>query len=160
MNLHTVYLLLGSNLGDREFFLEISAKKISLLAEITKISSIYETSAWGVQDQPNYLNQVLEIRTNLSPEQLLSQTQSIENELGRERTGHWEARNIDIDILIYEDWIVQSETLVIPHLRMQERRFVLVPLAEIVLHWTHPILKKNIKELLNECKDQLFVKKY
>lgn len=159
-NLHTVYLLLGSNLGNRKLFLDIASKKIAFFAEIIKFSSIYETSAWGVENQPNYLNQVLEIRTNLSPMELLDQTQETEKQMGREHTGHWESRNIDIDILIYEDWIVETEKLIIPHLRMQERRFVLVPLTEILQNWTHPKLKKRITELLEDCQDNLFVKKY
>lgn len=127
-----VYLGLGSNLGDRAFYLR---EAISALAgpsiKIKAISRIYETEPWGVMDQPLYWNQVLEIETTLEPLQLLHYCQGIELQLGRERNVHWGSRTIDIDLLFYDNVVSETEELKLPHPLLEEREFVLAPLREI-----------------------------
>ncbi|GAB4038731.1 2-amino-4-hydroxy-6-hydroxymethyldihydropteridine diphosphokinase [Spirosoma gilvum] len=150
----SVYLLLGANLGDR---IKTLNRAIDLIAErigsVGQESAIYETAPWGVTDQPTYLNQVLAIETTLKPEELLNQTQAIEQELGRVRIERWGARLIDIDILYYDQLKLQTERLTIPHPYLHQRRFTLVPLAEISPDFVHPILQKTSLELLAECAD-------
>lgn len=141
-----VYLGLGSNLGDRAHYLK---EAISSLARstinIVKISSIYETEPWGVMDQPLYWNQVLEIETTLEPLDLLHICQGIELQLGRERKVHWGSRTIDIDVLIYDNIVSETNELRLPHPFLEERAFVLAPLREIapnlVLPSGRPIAK-------------------
>ncbi|KJR47915.1 2-amino-4-hydroxy-6-hydroxymethyldihydropteridine pyrophosphokinase [Desulfosporosinus sp. I2] len=127
-----VFLGLGSNLGDRAYYLR---KAISSLARSTikigKISRIYETEPWGVMDQPLYWNQVLEIETTLEPLELLHLCQKIELQLGRERKVHWGSRTIDIDLLIYDNIVSETEVLRLPHPFLEMREFVLAPLREI-----------------------------
>ena len=127
-----VYLGLGSNLGDRGFYLQ---KAISSLPRpmitIEAISRIYETEPWGVEGQPLYWNQVLEIETALEPLKLLHICQEIEQQLGRERKVHWGSRTIDIDLLIYDNIVIKTEELTLPHPFLEERAFVLIPLREI-----------------------------
>lgn len=127
-----VYLGLGSNLGDRADYLQ---KAIFFLARptitIEATSSIYETEPWGVEDQPLYWNQVIEIETILQPLELLQICQEIEQQLGRERKVHWGSRTIDIDLLIYDNIVSKTEELTLPHPYLEERAFVLVPLREI-----------------------------
>jgi 2-amino-4-hydroxy-6-hydroxymethyldihydropteridine diphosphokinase len=150
------FLLLGSNLGNREHFLnEASVQLANRVGRITRKSSIYETAAWGLEDQAAFLNQVLKISTILSPENILTQIHKIEKELGRERIIKWGARVIDIDILYYDDLVVQSPGLVIPHPHLQERRFTLMPLAEIAPTYVHPVFRKTNQALLEECPDNL-----
>jgi 2-amino-4-hydroxy-6-hydroxymethyldihydropteridine diphosphokinase len=153
-----IFLLLGSNLGDREANLDLAGHHIErLIGEIVKKSSLYKTVAWGKTDQPYFFNQVLEVRTLLSPEKLLQQILSIERSMGRARAERWGERLIDIDILLYGDTILDSDTLHIPHPHMHNRRFTLVPLAEIAPGMIHPVFKKNITTLLEECPDELGV---
>lgn len=146
--LKTVYLLLGSNLGNRK---EILDKALELIEQnVGKIilqSKHYETKPWGLIDQPNFLNLAIAIHTHLSPQEILEQTQSIENQLGRVRKGKWGARLIDIDLMFYENHIIDEPNLKIPHPLMQERDFALTPLAEIAPDLIHPILRKTILEL-------------
>ncbi len=125
--------------------------------EIIKSSSIYETAPWGKTDQPPFLNQVLELGTLLTPETLLSVILDIEIGLGRKRKEKYDARTIDIDILYYDKEIVNTETLTIPHPKVSERRFVLIPLAEIAPTLIDPIAGQSIKTLLVNCKDKLEV---
>jgi 2-amino-4-hydroxy-6-hydroxymethyldihydropteridine diphosphokinase len=150
-NLQTVYLLLGSNLGNRK---EILEKAIELLAQkvgvVIKQSKDYETSPWGVTDQPDFLNLALEIHTKLRPLEVLEQTQSIENQLGRVRKEKWGARLIDIDIMFYGNEIIDEPTLKVPHPFLHERDFALTPLAEIAPDFVHPIFEKTIVCLREE----------
>ena len=136
---------------------------ISLINEqcgsLTRSSSIYETEAWGKTDQPSFLNQALEIFTSLNARQLMRMILKIEKEMGRIRKEKLGPRIIDIDILLYENEIHDLRFLKIPHPEMHNRRFVLVPLAEIDPTLQHPVLKKTIAELLEECPDNLEVKK-
>jgi 2-amino-4-hydroxy-6-hydroxymethyldihydropteridine diphosphokinase len=154
------FLLLGSNLGNRE---EILRQARVVLAEragkLLQESAVYETAAWGNQNQGAFLNQVLKLETSHSPLSLLAVIQKVEAELGRVREVKWEARPIDIDILYYGDIQLTSEVLHIPHPHLHERRFTLVPLAEIAPDLIHPKLKLSSKELLLQCPDPLAVRK-
>ena len=156
-----IFLLIGSNLGDRLGNLNRCASLISTeLGSIIRLSSVYETAPWGKFDQPNYLNQAVQIDTNFEPIELLSGCLTIEKQMGRERDEKWGARSIDIDIIYFNDRIVSSPNLIIPHPRMTERKFVLTPLAEISPNFIHPVLKKTNEELLKDSKDQLPVKHF
>ena len=158
--MRTAYLLIGGNLGDRK---ENLSKAVSLINEqcgpLTRASSIYETEAWGITDQPSFLNQALVISTSLNARQLIRRVLKIEEEMGRVRKEKLGPRIIDIDILLFENEIHDLRFLKIPHPEMQNRRFVLVPLAEINPSLQHPVLKKTIAELLEECPDNLEVTK-
>ena len=158
--MRTAYLLIGGNLGNRK---ENLSKAVSLINEqcgsLTRSSSIYETEAWGITDQPSFLNQALEISTSLTARQLMRKVLKIEEEMGRVRKEKLGPRIIDIDILLFENEIHDLRFLKIPHPEMQNRRFVLVPLAEINHSLQHPVFKKTIVELLEECPDNLEVKK-
>lgn len=143
-----VYLGIGSNLGRRE---ENCLKAIQILAEkgikLRKASGLYETEPWGVEDQPNFINLAVEVETDLLPEGLLKVIKEIEKEMGRAETFRWGPRMIDIDILLYDDLIYDSQDLKIPHPLMHERDFVLMPLSDIAPETIHPVLKKTISEL-------------
>ena len=156
----TAHLLIGGNLGDRK---ENLLTAISLINEqcgsLTRSSSVYETEAWGKTDQPSFLNQALEISTPLNARQLMRKILKIEKEMGRVRKEKLGPRIIDIDILLFENEIHDLRFLKIPHPEMHNRRFVLVPLAEIDPTLQHPVLKKTIAELLEECPDNLQVSK-
>ena len=158
--MRTAYLLIGGNLGNRK---ENLSKAVSLINEqcgsLTRSSSIYETEAWGNTDQPSFLNQALEISTSLNARQLMRKVLKIEEVMGRVRKEKLGPRIIDIDILLFENEIHDLRFLKVPHPEMQNRRFVLVPLAEINSTLQHPVLKKSIAELLEECPDNLEVKK-
>lgn len=155
-------LLLGCNIGNRTKYIRkaIDALKIEV-GDITKTSSIYESEPWGFDCAIPFLNQVIVIEVDSNPEFLLSQIQKIETKLGRVRNNKgYEARTMDIDILFYEDLILDTENLKIPHPELHKRRFTLLPLSEILPLKEHPILKKTLKKLLIECDDKLWVKKY
>ena len=156
----TAHLLIGGNLGDRK---ENLLTAISLINEqcgsLTRSSSVYETEAWGNTDQPSFLNQALEISTSLNARQLMRKILKIEKEMGRVREEKLGPRIIDVDILLFENEIHDLRFLKIPHPELQNRRFVLVPLAEIDPTLQHPVLKKTIAELLEECPDNLEVTK-
>ncbi len=155
-----IYLLLGTNLGDKEKNL---SNAINLLGKhqikVTNRSSLYETAAWGKTDQPTFINQVIQIETTLTPQLLLDTILSVELKLGRIRKEHWGERLIDIDILYYNFEIIKSPNLKIPHEGIPGRRFTLIPLVEIASDLIHPIHLKNQKQLLTECTDQLKVKR-
>ena len=155
-------LLLGSNLGDRKSHLLKARDMIeSRIGPIVKISAIYETESWGIPGQPDFLNQALIIETGHAPEELLKRTQAIEKKMGRLHSGiRYVSRIIDIDILFYGRLILSTPDLVIPHPQVELRRFALVPLVEMVPYFMHPSTGKNMKQLLEECNDPLFVKKY
>ena len=149
-SIHTAYVALGSNLGDKEANLR---KALELLeergVEIVKTSTFISTEPYGVTDQPQFLNGVCEVRTSLEPLELLHTLLDIEQEMGRVRLRHWGERNIDLDLLLYEDVVMDTEELKLPHPDMQNRDFVLLPLAEIAPELVHPILQKSIEELSN-----------
>lgn len=156
-----VYILSGSNIGDRAAKLAAALDQIEKQAgNVIAQSQLYETAAWGLEEQPAFLNQVLEIRTALAPEALLECLLSIEKQMGRERKSKWSERLIDLDILYYGDQIVETPALRIPHPYIPERRFTLVPLCELVPLLEHPVLGKNQLQLLEECADPLEVRIY
>jgi len=155
-----VYLLLGSNLGNRELFLEQAAVHINAEAgEVVQRSGVYETQSWGKTDEPDYLNQVLLINTTLGAKNLLNKLLNIELLLGRERQQKWGSRTVDIDILFYNNEIINEPGLTIPHPELHKRRFTLEPLDEIAPGLMHPVLKKTVKTLKSELQDKLEVKK-
>ncbi len=153
-----IYLLLGSNLGDRLFYLAEALMQLEQKAGTVKAqSALYETAAWGKEAQAPFLNQVVEIETDLDPQGLMEQLLAIEENLGRQRKDQWEPRTIDLDILYYDDVVLTTAALTVPHPRLQLRRFTLVPLCEIAPLFVHPVLQKNNLQLLQECPDQLEV---
>lgn len=154
------YLSLGSNLGNRQRNLKQALRLLSLQVKIDKLSSIYETEPVGYQEQPLFLNAVCQVSTNLSPYELLYLAKDIEHQLGRKPSFANAPRPIDIDILIYNNEVVQTEELTIPHPRLVERAFVLVPLAEISPDLVHPEKGKTISELLNNLKSVGGVQKW
>ena len=156
-----LYLLLGGNLGDkRKIFSEAIQLINDRIGKTDSQSAIYETEPWGFESEDLFWNQVLEISTSLTPEEVLKQTQQIEHELGRIRKKHqYASRVIDIDILFFSDLILNQPNLIIPHPRIQERKFTLVPLAEIAPELIHPVFRKTVVRLLNECSDALKVEK-
>ncbi|MFL5766201.1 MAG: 2-amino-4-hydroxy-6-hydroxymethyldihydropteridine diphosphokinase [Bacteroidia bacterium] len=159
--MNTVYLLLGGNLGDKEQNLQQAIKKIEEHAgPIAKRSGIFVTKAWGVEDQPDFYNQAICLKTGLDAQELMQKLLWIEEQMGRKRSGdRWQERIIDIDILFFNDAVIDEPGLHVPHPRIQDRRFALVPMAEIAGDLVHPVLKKDISELLEECPDQLEVKR-
>lgn len=158
--MNVAYLLLGSNEGDRLGWLDKGKEMIEESGNIiVATSAIYETAAWGLEEQPDFLNQVIQINTTLSPVDLLMHIQQVENRLGRQRTIKWGQRTLDIDILLYNDEIVELPELHIPHPFLAKRRFTLAPLAEIAPDIIHPIYSKTILELLDTCPDPLPVNK-
>ena len=156
-------LLLGGNIGDRYFYLSKAKEFISKrLGTLRKASSIYETEAWGFDSNDKFLNQVLVVQTNLSPHELLDKTQKIEQLLGRVRNINqmgYSSRVIDIDILFYDSEIIETPNLQIPHLQLHHRKFALIPLAEIIPFWIHPILGETVENLAINCKDKGIVRK-
>ena len=147
---HTAYVALGSNLGDKEANLRRALELLQQRGvEVVKTSSFICTEPYGVTDQPQFLNGVCEVRTSLVPLALLHTLLEIEQEMGRVRLRHWGERNIDLDLLLYEDVVMDTPELKLPHPDMQNRDFVLLPLAEIAPELVHPILQKSIEELSN-----------
>ncbi len=157
-----VYFLLGGNIGDREELLSEAIRKMTnQLGKYVQASALYETEPWGFTHEQNFLNQVVVFDSELPALDILDKTQTIEKELGRVRkTTQFCERTIDIDILFYGDECIENERLSVPHPRIQERSFALYPLEELIPDFIHPILKKSIKQLKNECPDKLQVKKF
>ena len=155
-----VYLLLGSNLGDRESYITGAT---NLLAErvgaVEVVSSYYETASWGKTEQPDFINQAIYLQTNLSPQELLITILDIEKQFGRQRIEKWGSRTIDIDILFYADMIIKESDLVVPHPYLHERAFALLPLAEIAPEYVHPLMNKTILDLCDSLADDLSVKR-
>ena len=148
-----VYIGIGSNLGDRH---RNCLRAIELLRQnglfITKQSSMHETEPWGVTEQPEFVNMAVEVVTDLSPKKLLEMIKKIEKDMGRQDTIKWGPRIIDLDILLYDNIILKTDFLTIPHPLMHEREFVLGPLSEIAGDFIHPVLKKSIADLFKETK--------
>jgi 2-amino-4-hydroxy-6-hydroxymethyldihydropteridine diphosphokinase len=161
MSTNNVLLCIGGNLGDRLENLEETRDFIEFnMGDIVAVSGIYESPAWGMEAAPDFLNQVIEISTTLNYLQLLAEIKEIEEFYGRMRTpGKYTSREMDVDILFFNDEIVETEKLTIPHPRLHERRFVLTPLAEILPDKIHPVLNKSIAELLKSCEDTSPVKR-
>lgn len=159
--MNEVFLLTGGNIGDRMDYLQKAKKTVEKkCGRVLKQSSVYETAAWGMENQEAFLNQVLKIETLLRPDELLKSILQIEEELGRKRELKYGPRTIDIDILFFNDEIIDRPGLKIPHPQLQNRRFVLIPLNEIAPEKIHPIFQKNISQLLAECRDTLEVNKF
>jgi 2-amino-4-hydroxy-6-hydroxymethyldihydropteridine diphosphokinase len=145
---HKIYLALGSNLGDRLANLQNTIRALPPEVDVTAQSPVYETPPWGYQEQPVFLNQVIEALTALPPEKLLAYLKNLEEQLGRTPTFNYGPRLIDIDILFYDDLVYRSPDLVIPHPRLSERAFVLVPLANLSPDLRHPVTGSTVKEML------------
>lgn len=157
--MESVYLALGSNEGDRVLQLKTAINSIAAhCGPLLQLSPVYETAPWGVADQPDYLNMVIVVETSILPHQLLSALQEIEAGMHRVREERWGQRTIDIDILLYGNEVINTTDLVVPHPRIQDRLFVLVPMAAIAPDLIHPTLLKTVAELLSECKDELEVR--
>jgi 2-amino-4-hydroxy-6-hydroxymethyldihydropteridine diphosphokinase len=158
--MNKAYLLIGGNRGHREGFLAAAREKIkNNCGTLVQTSSLYETAAWGLEEQDAFLNQALEIETALPAEELLESVLSIEEQLGRVRETKYGPRIIDIDILLYNNEVVEKEGLSVPHPQLPNRRFALAPLAEIAPDHVHPVLQKTVQQLLEECSDRLDVHK-
>jgi 2-amino-4-hydroxy-6-hydroxymethyldihydropteridine diphosphokinase len=150
-----VYLGLGSNLGDREETLRLAREALTAAGiAILRTSSLYETEPQDLAGQPWFLNQVVEAETALFPMQLLGRVQKIEKELGRHRIVEKGPRTIDVDILLYHRFLIDSPALVVPHPRMHERRFVLAPMAELAPELRHPVTRQTMREMLARIKGQ------
>lgn len=159
--MNIAYLILGGNKGDKLQNLKNAIDQLEKkVGTVLKKSDIYATAAWGNTDQPDFFNQVLLLQTDLSAPDLLAKLLQIEKELGRVRDHQkWMERTMDIDILFFNDSIIETENLKIPHPFIQDRKFVLVPIAQLAPQLIHPVLKKNMETLLDECKDELKVEK-
>lgn len=158
--MNTCFLLLGGNIGNKEQNLHQATILIQQnIGSIPKKSSIFITAAWGNQNQPEFYNQAIMIKTELTASDLLKSILKIEEQIGRTRNNDkWQERIIDIDILFFNDEVIDLPELKIPHPFIQERKFVLVPMNKIAGKYIHPVLNKTIKELLIECEDTLEVR--
>lgn len=159
--MNKAFLLIGGNLGDRFGFLSKAKDAIvASIGSIVKRSSVYETAPWGFQSEQNFLNEVILISTTLSPRMLLEHCLKIEKDLGRVRfSNQYSSRTMDIDILFYNEELIEESDLIIPHEKLHQRRFTLEPMAELEPEFIHPKFKKTIKELLQICEDDSAVKK-
>ena len=158
----SVFVLLGSNLGDCELLVNQACKMMGeSCGEIVAKSRLYESEPWGFQAEHWFLNQVVELKTSLSPDALMTELLAIEKELGRDRTTPHEgyvSRPIDLDILYFGDKIIETQLVTAPHPRLHQRRFTLLPLCDVVPDFVHPTLKKTNLQLLDECQDTGLVK--
>lgn len=153
-----IYLLLGSNIGDRAKNLEEGRKMIAdKIGSIKAISHLYLTAPWGYEDQEDFYNQAVEVQTDKSPNEVLALSKEIEKEVGRISNEKWHPRILDIDILLFGNAVLEGEGLRIPHKSMHERNFALIPLMELAPELIHPKLDLSIEELFWNCKDELEV---
>ncbi|MCR1934823.1 2-amino-4-hydroxy-6-hydroxymethyldihydropteridine diphosphokinase [Clostridium tepidum] len=151
--MHIAYIAFGSNIGDKENYIKKALEKMQEVGmNVVKVSNIYETEPYGVLDQDNFLNGVAKIETNLEPENLIKELLDIEKQLDRVRKRRWGPRTIDLDIIFYDDLIINEKDLVIPHKDMENREFVLKPLCDIDENFIHPVLKKSVRQLYDELK--------
>ncbi|HEY0298140.1 MAG TPA: 2-amino-4-hydroxy-6-hydroxymethyldihydropteridine diphosphokinase [Arachidicoccus sp.] len=158
--MNTTYLLIGGNLGDVRQTFANTINEIEMgVGSIKKKSPLYKTAAWGMENQPDFLNQVLEVETNLSAQKVLETVLNIEENLGRIRQQKYGPRIIDIDILLFNEEIIDEQDLKVPHPFLHKRNFVLHPLAALAPHAFHPVLKKDIQTLLQQSEDTLEVEK-
>ena len=159
--MNTVFLMLGSNVGDRPVILRQAREKISrCIGIIERSSALYETEPWGFSHPDKFLNQCLRVRSDLGPEKILAIIAEIEESMGRKRgRGDYQARIIDVDILFYNDRIIDTDELVIPHPLISQRRFVLLPLSEIAPQLIHPVSGMSVNDMLYACDDKLSVEK-
>ncbi len=162
-NAVNVVLGLGSNLGDRELFLNTAIEKLKSLGSVSLISKIYQTPAWGYEDSKPYLNQIVSIKTRLSPHEVARKIKGFERDAGRDvksSSRAYEARTLDIDILFYNDLVLETEDLIIPHPRLHLRNFVLVPLVEVLPLLVHPLLNETSEQLLASCPDDAQIEEF
>ncbi|MBU5299319.1 2-amino-4-hydroxy-6-hydroxymethyldihydropteridine diphosphokinase [Clostridium sporogenes] len=151
--MHTAYVAFGSNIGEKENYIKRALEKMEEREiKIIKVSPIYETEPYGVLDQDSFLNGVVKIETNLTPENLIKELLLIEKQLDRVRERRWGPRTIDLDIIFYDDLIINRNNLIIPHKDMENREFVLKPLCDIDENFIHPVLKKSVKQLYDRLK--------
>lgn len=156
--MNKVFFITGGNIGNRKKNMETAAALIEKnIGKIIQSSKIYETDAWGITDQPTFYNQVLIVESKFFAHEVIQKILKIEEEMGRVRTIKNAARIIDIDVLFFNDETVNEQNLIIPHQEIANRRFVLIPLNELVPEMVHPVLKKSVRELLSLCKDPLKV---
>ncbi len=159
--MHRIFMGIGGNLGDKQ----LNFEKVYLLIEkelgrIVQKSSVYETPPWGFSAKENFWNQVVLIETLMEPEELLAGINQVENSFGRKRqTGNYRSREMDIDVIYFDDRIINTEVLIIPHPLLAQRLFVLVPLVEIAPDFQHPVLKQSNQQLLESCSDASKIKK-
>ena len=151
---HTAYIALGTNLGDRLANLHAAIRSLPPEIKVLAKSHVYETPPWGYEDQPAFLNMIIKAETELEPKSLLKYLKQLEVELGREQNFRWGPRLIDLDILFYDNLVINTPLLVIPHPRLHERAFVLVPLADVAPDLIHPILQKSVSQLMAEVDTQ------
>ncbi len=157
---NTLYLLTGSNIGDARAYLKQALQAIVVnVGEVIKISSVYRTAPWGNTNQPDFYNQVLCVETTLSAQQALQTILQVEKDMGRERHEKWAPRIIDIDVLFFNNEVLDEPDLKVPHPLLHKRRFTLEPLHQIAPALVHPVFHKNIHALLEECEDNSVVEK-
>lgn len=152
---HIAFIGSGSNLGKRDQQLLEARQWIDReVGRVIGESSVYQTSPWGGIDQPDYLNQVWKIQTDLNPFQVMTALLELEKRANRERTQRWGARTLDLDLLFYDDYRIRTDFLTLPHPRIQDRNFVLVPLSEIAPDWRHPVFKQTVSYLAAHSPDE------
>jgi len=151
--MHTIYLGLGTNIGDRAANLQAAITGLAKNLLVTALSPIYETAPWGITNQPDFLNMCLTVETDLSPNELLALLKNLEKEIGRVPGERWGPRLIDIDLLFYANQVIKTEKLAIPHPQLPERAFVLRPLADIAPDFVHPVLGETIAALAAKVDD-------